>query len=230
MTFSVVGHCGRTGAMGVAIASSSPAVAARCAWVRGGTGAVTTQNVTDPRLGPAVLDSLGQGVDPEIAVADVVDSQPAEVIAWRQLTAVNRDGSATAWSGGHTLGLHGQVVREGLVVAGNLLASTSVLDAAADAFELDPAAQLGERLIGGLSAALAAGGEAGPVRSAGLLIADADPVYSWPVSDLRVDWHDEPIAELARLWLMWQPQEQTYMQRALDPQSSPSYEVPGDTR
>ena len=58
MTFSIVGRCSRTGAFGVAITSSSPAVAARCAYVRSGVGAATTQNVTDPRLGPALLDAL----------------------------------------------------------------------------------------------------------------------------------------------------------------------------
>jgi uncharacterized Ntn-hydrolase superfamily protein len=230
MTFSVAGHCARTGAMGVAIASSSPAVAARCAWVRGGVGAVTTQNVTDPRLGPALLDALAGGAEPDAAVAAVVATQPDNVVAWRQLTAVDTTGNAAAWTGDRALGVHGQVVREGVVAAGNLLESIAVLDAAADGFDRDPSGHLGERLIGGLSAALAAGGEAGPVRSAGVLIADRNSTYSWPITDLRVDWHDEPVAELERLWREWQPQEQTYMVRAIDPEASPSYGVPGDTR
>ena len=50
----------------------------------------------------------------------------------------------------------------------------------------------------------------------------------WPVADLRVDWHDEPIHELARLWLLWQPQLDAYVARALDPSQAPSYGVPGD--
>ncbi|MEO8328440.1 MAG: DUF1028 domain-containing protein [Candidatus Nanopelagicales bacterium] len=230
MTFSVVGFCARTGAMGVAIASSSPAVAARCAWVRGGVGAVTSQNVTDPRLGPALLDSLARGTPPDAAVLEVVRAQPHDVVVWRQLTAVDRNGKTTAWTGEQALGMHGQVVRDGVVVAGNLLKSPPVLTAAADAFDAEPSAPLGQRLVAGLSAALAAGGEAGPVRSAGLLIAAGNPVYSWPVTDLRVDWHEEPIAELERLWQLWHPQEQNYLVRALDPQGSPSYGVPGDAR
>ena len=56
MTFSIVGRCARTGALGVAITSSSPAVASRCAYVEAGIGAVATQNITDPRLGPAMLE------------------------------------------------------------------------------------------------------------------------------------------------------------------------------
>jgi uncharacterized Ntn-hydrolase superfamily protein len=51
---------------------------------------------------------------------------------------------------------------------------------------------------------------------------------AWPVADLRVDWHDEPLAELARLWTVWQPQQEAYVTRALNPTSAPSYGVPGD--
>ena len=51
---------------------------------------------------------------------------------------------------------------------------------------------------------------------------------AWPVADLRVDWHDEPIAELRALWDVWRPQMDDYVTRALDPRSAPSYGVPGD--
>jgi len=230
MTFSVVGRCATTGAMGVAISSSSPAVAARCAWVRGGVGAVTTQNVTDPRLGPALLDALERGEEARAALAGVVAQQAEDVVSWRQLTAVDRHGRTAAWTGRHALGVHAEVAREGVVVAGNLLSSPSVLEAAADAFDAGPSLPLGERLIAGLAAALSAGGEAGPVRSAGLLIADADPMYSWPTTDLRIDWHDQPVSELAQLWRVWEPQAADYLTRAVAPDTSPGYGVPGDQR
>ncbi|MEY5037786.1 MAG: hypothetical protein RL472_892, partial [Pseudomonadota bacterium] len=55
MTFSLVARCAETGMFGVAISSSSPAVAARCAYARAGVGAVASQNITDPRLGPLGL-------------------------------------------------------------------------------------------------------------------------------------------------------------------------------
>lgn len=58
MTFSIAARCTKTGQFAVAVASSSPAVAARCAYARAGIGAATTQNVTDPRLGPMALDFL----------------------------------------------------------------------------------------------------------------------------------------------------------------------------
>jgi uncharacterized Ntn-hydrolase superfamily protein len=84
---------------------------------------------------------------------------------------------------------------------------------------------LGDRLVAALRAGLEAGGEAGPVRSAGLLVADR---VAWPVADLRVDWHDRPVDELAALWEVWKPQMDDYVTRALDPAGAPSYGVPGD--
>jgi uncharacterized Ntn-hydrolase superfamily protein len=73
---------------------------------------------------------------------------------------------------------------------------------------------LGTRLIAALQAGLAAGGEVTSVRSAGLVIAESQP---WPVTDLRVDWHDDPVGQLARLWPIWQPQVASYISRALRP-------------
>ncbi len=62
MTFSIVARCAETGQFGVAISSSSPAVGARCAFARAGTGAAASQNVTNPALGPFVLDRLAEGM------------------------------------------------------------------------------------------------------------------------------------------------------------------------
>ena len=61
MTFSIVGRCAETGQFGIAISSSSIAVGARCPWLRAGAGAVATQNITLPALGPEILDLLEAG-------------------------------------------------------------------------------------------------------------------------------------------------------------------------
>ena len=80
-------------------------------------------------------------------------------------------------------------------------------------------------MIASLVAGLLAGGEAGPVHSAGLLIADKLP---WPLADLRMDWGDDPIAKVAEAWDVYRPQMAAYVQRALDPTVAPSFGVPGD--
>ncbi len=203
----------------MAITSSSPAVAARCANVRAGVGVASSQNVTDPRLGPQLLDALQSGADADAAMATVA----AAAGEHRQLAVVDARGRSAAWSGARALGVHGTRTGPGWAAAGNLLASEAVLDALGATFEAT--GELEVRLLTALQAGLDAGGEAGPLHSAGLLVADAVP---WPVTDLRVDWADNPIAELQRLWDVWAPQRDDYVTRALDPGSAPAYGVPGD--
>ncbi|MFN0190483.1 MAG: DUF1028 domain-containing protein, partial [Aestuariivirga sp.] len=76
MTFSIAGRCAKTGAFGVAITTSSIAVGARCPHVRAGVGAVATQNVTDPALGPALLDSMSQGLSARDSIDSIIRNRP----------------------------------------------------------------------------------------------------------------------------------------------------------
>ena len=224
MTFSLVGRCERTGMLGVAVSSSSPAVAARCAWARAGMGAAATQNITDPSLGDALLTRIAAGDSAEEAMSVVVAA--AANVEYRQLTVVDAEGSSAAFSGSQTLGLHATQKGPGCAAAGNLLADVGVPAAMTDAFALDPESHLGDRLVAALRAGLGAGGEEGPVRSAGMIVVDA---VAWPVTDLRVDWTDgNPVAELNALWRLWRPQADDYVRRALDPGQAPRYGVPGD--
>ena len=223
MTLSIAGRCAQTGQFGVAITSSSPAVAARCAWARASVGASCTQNITDPRLGTLPLDRMGEGHSASAAMAAVTNEEP--LIAWRQLTAIDRNGFTAAWSGKHTLGTYATAEGPDCVAGGNLLADSHVPLAMIRAFGDVRDTDLGGRLVAALAGGLRAGGEAGPVHSAGLIVMSDVP---WPVTDLRVDWSDEPIAELTALWRLWRPQADAYRLRALDPAAAPSYAVPGD--
>ena len=98
------------------------------------------------------------------------------------------------------------------------------VDAVAAAFTT-ATGELEERLLAALEAGLAAGGEAGPVRSAGLSVVRD---VAWRVTDLRVDWSDRPIEDLRDLVEVWLPQRDDYVTRGLDPTAAPSYGVPGD--
>lgn len=223
MTFSIVGRCPASGMFGIAVSSSSPAVAARCAYARAGVGAVATQNITDPTLGPRTLDLIAGGASAPEAVSVIEKSAPHG--AYRQLAAVDAAGRTAHFSGAKTLGTHAVAAGENGIAAGNLLANQDVPAAMVGRFEAAKG-HLGDRLLTAMAAALEAGGEEGPVRSAGLLIVDRVP---WPVTDLRVDWDEtDPIAVLVRLWELWKPQAEDYVTRALDPSSAPSYGVPGD--
>jgi uncharacterized Ntn-hydrolase superfamily protein len=224
MTFSISARCPRTGEMGIAVSSSSPAVAARCAHARAGAGVVATQNITDPTLGPKGLDLLACGLSAAEALARLRAEAPH--IEYRQLALVDRGGGTAAFSGSRTLGVHATVEGPGAVAAGNLLRAPNVPEAMVAAFLAAPEQPLAARLLAAMRAAVAAGGEAGPVHSAGLLLVRD---VAWPIADLRVDWHDtDPIAALADLWALWAPQMDAYVTRALNPASAPAYGVPGD--
>lgn len=221
MTFSLVARCADTGMFGVAISSSSPAVAARCAYTRAGIGAVASQNVTDPRLGPLVLDRLQSGMSTEAAVGDVLD----QFAPYRQILAINASGQTAIHSGGNALGIWGDASGKDVVAAGNLLSSEAVPQGLVNAF-VQSDGHFGDRLIAAMKAGLDLGGEAGPVHSAGLQICDN---VSWPVVDLRCDWTEGcPIEEIAAAWQVYKPQMAAYVQRALNPGEAPSYGVPGD--
>ncbi|MDD1018158.1 DUF1028 domain-containing protein [Pseudomonas sp. TNT2022 ID1048] len=224
MTFSIVGRCAETGQLGIAISSSSIAVGARCPWVRAGVGAVATQNVTLPALGPQILDLLeNHKLDPGTALDKALGSNGWS--QYRQVTVIDGQGRTALFSGQQALGLHNALAGEQCVAAGNLLAGTGGIEAMVEAFEQAPGI-LVERLLAAMHAAMAAGGEAGPVHSAALSVVDD---LTWPIVDLRVDWADEdPIGQLAGLWQAYRPQMQDYLTRALDPTAAPSYGVPGN--
>jgi len=225
MTFSVTGRCARTGQLGVAITTSSIAVGSRCPWVRAGVGAVATQNVTMPSIGNDVLTWIAGGDDAKTALASVIEREPFP--DYRQVAVVDNNGNTALFSGPKSLGTHADAVGDGVIAAGNMLASDRLPQVMVDHFEANARMSLPERLLSTLEAGLTkGGGEAGPVHSAALLVADDQ---SWPLVDLRVDWSDScPVAALRLLWTEYEPQMADYISRALNPSAAPSYGVPGD--
>ncbi|AXL50448.1 major pilin protein fimA [Paraburkholderia caffeinilytica] len=224
MTFSIVGCCPESGQLGIAISSSSIAVGARCPWLRAGVGAVATQNVTLPALGPQILDLLASGqFDPVAALDRVLGA--SEWSEYRQVTVIDARGRTAFFSGKEALGTYHAVAGKQCVAAGNMLAGVEVIESMLPAFE-QTSGTLADRLLAAMHAAITAGGEAGPVHSAALKIVGD---VSWPIVDLRVDWiDDDPIGQLDGLWQAYRPQMQDYLTRALNPTAAPSYGVPGN--
>lgn len=219
MTFSVIARCRESGRFGVVVTSSSIAVASRCGrWARAGVGAVATQNITDPALGQLGLDLLAEGYGAEAVLRSMVAARP--FAEFRQLAVVDMHGATASHSGAKSLGLYKELHGKDCVACGNLLDNESIPSAMIGAFEREPGRHLGERLIASLVAGLAAGGETAPVRSAGLYVVDR---FVWPVIDLRVDWHDDPVAELQKVFVEYFPQMNDYIQRAVDPTQAPGY-------
>jgi uncharacterized Ntn-hydrolase superfamily protein len=85
---------------------------------------------------------------------------------------------------------------------GNILVGAETVAALADTFTATAGQPLAERLVQCLAAAQAAGGDRRGQQSAGLLVVERDGGYahlSDVLVDLRVDDHEAPITELARL-------------------------------
>lgn len=222
MTLSIAAWDRETGQLGAAISSSSVSVASRCLHWRPGIGIALSQNITDPRLGPRLLSLLEDGIGVAAAIETVVQSTPH--IEFRQLGLVDGHGNTGLFTGDAVLGCFASAEARHCVAAGNLLDNTQVPTAMVEAFT-QSSGSFGSRLLGALIAGVKAGGEAGPLHSAGLLIG-GEP--SWPKAELRIDWDEDPIAKMITGWEVYEPQIDDYVTRAYNPEDAPSYGVPGD--
>lgn len=194
MTWSILAR-DEHGNFGVAIASRFFAVGALCVHTRRGIGALSTQALMNPLYGPEGLTLLDSGC----ASADVVNRLTGadEGRAHRQLHVLPPSGNPAAWTGANCIGWCGHYLSDDFSVAGNMLAGPQVIEATAQAFREATGWPLAERLLAAMAAGEAAGGDKRGKQAAALRIhGDED----YPQLDLRVDDHEEPIAELARLY------------------------------
>jgi len=212
MTFSIIGRCPRTGQIGAATATSNIAVGARVTYCAAGVGAVLSQHRTDPRLGPRGLDLLRSGCTAQQALDALVASTPHP--QWRQLAVLDAAGRTAAFSGARTVPDMSEAAAENACAIGNILANVRVPAAMLRRFQAEANAPLAERLMRALEDGLATGGENGPVHSAHLLVVETQ---AFPLVDLRVDWHDLPVAELRALWNRYAPDIGRFVLRALEP-------------
>ncbi len=216
MTFSLIGRCPRTGQIGAAVTTSSIAVGSRVPFCAAGVGAVLTQHRTDPGLGPRGLDLLRSGCGAEAVVAALVASTPHH--AWRQVAVLDAEGRTAHFHGTKVKPGLGAAHGEGVVAIGNILASSAVPGAMVGAFVAAPELPLAERLMRGLEAGEAAGGEHGAVSSASLLVVWREV---FPYVDLRVDKAAAPLPALRTLWEDYAPLADGFLQRALEPEGAP---------
>jgi uncharacterized Ntn-hydrolase superfamily protein len=216
MTFSLVGKCARTGMFGAAVTTSSIGVGSRCPYARAGVGAVLTQHRTDPTLGPKGLDLLASGK----SAAETIRALCAgsDTIDWRQIAVIDRNGGTAHFHGKHIVSTHAAAAGRTSCAIGNIIRNDAIPQKMVEAFEAAPDEHLAERLLRGLEAGLAAGGEFKQVKSAALLVVHEQ---SFPLVDLRVELDRAPLDELRFLWETYRPQADLYVVRAVDPNSIP---------
>ncbi|WP_158595794.1 DUF1028 domain-containing protein [Oleomonas cavernae] len=214
MTFSLLARCASTGRMGIATATSSLAVGGRVPFALARAGAVATQNRTDPMIGPAALAALTQGAGAQAALDRAVAGTAFP--EWRQVAVIDAQGRIATYHGERCSGIHAEARGEGAVALGNILATPAVPQAVIDAFMV-AGGSLEERLVAGLMGGLAAGGEFKPLRSAALLVVDADP---FPYANLRIDMAEAPLERLRELVPAWAGEAEKCRKWALDPDNA----------
>lgn len=196
-TYSIVARDRETGQLGVAVQTHQMCVGAVVPWLAPGIGAIATQSLTNVSFGPIGLAMLKAGVPaPKVIEALVASDDNAQV---RQVAAVDASGRVGAWTGPGCIPEASHHIGDGYSVQANMMTASSVVPAMADAYERTQG-DLAQRMLAALEAAQAEGGDIRGMQSAALKVVDSKPNPAWPyVYDLRVDEHEEPVRELARL-------------------------------
>jgi uncharacterized Ntn-hydrolase superfamily protein len=194
MTFSIVARCPRTGQLGVAVSTAVPAVGAMCPYVRPGVGAASTQAWVNPYLAIEALERMAQGEAAPDALAAVLATDDARDL--RQIGLVDARGRAASWSGELCTDWFGHIVGDAFAAQGNMLIGEETVSSMAAAYREAAAQDLAERLLRAMEAGQAAGGDKRGRQSASLIVFGEE---DYPLVDLRVDEHPDPVTELRRV-------------------------------
>ena len=204
-TFSLCAVDPVTGQSGAGVTTRVPFVGRAVPHVRAGIGAVCTQASTMVEYGPRGLDLLAKGVEPSVALSQLLaDDQQRES---RQLALIDMQGRAAAHTGKQNGNWAGS--RQGLnyTVQANIMVGPEVVEAVATTFEATAGTSmpLAERMILAMEAGQAKGGDRrwGNLQSAAIKIADPnDPGRGGDHIALAIEVgeHPEPVAELKRIY------------------------------
>lgn len=194
MTWSIIARDEATGRVGIIAASRFFAIGAVVPYIKTGVGALATQAFVNPYFGPRGLALLEAGLSAEDTIKRLTAEDDGR--DHRQIHVMDREGRFAAFTGAACIGWCGHEVRPNLSVAGNILVGPGVIAATIAYYEANLDQPFARRLIGAMQAGEAAGGDSRGKQSAVLLIHDQE---EYPLLDIRVDDHPEPLNELARL-------------------------------
>ena len=219
-TLTIIGRCAETGYLGVAIATSPPAVGARCPLVRTNLAAVCSQAYANPALSRVALDLLELGHAPDRALDDIRASD-----AWaeyRQIGIVDREGRSAVFTGAQNSDWKGHINDTDFVAMGNYLHGAAAVEATAETFRKSRGEIIEERLLRALEAGRDAGGDLDGHASSALLVHGRD---DYPRTDLRVDFFEadrgrterDAVDELRRIFAVYRPLIPYYEKRPRNP-------------
>ena len=200
-TYSIVACDLDAGEWGVAVQSKFLAVGAVVPAAEPHVGALATQAWANLAYRPDGLALLREGYSADDVVRTLVGADEGR--EHRQLGVVDALGRAATYTGSECLEWAGGTTGPGYAAQGNILVSAATVEAMASTVETSAGQPLAERLLAGLAAADAAGGDRRGRQSAALLVVRKDGGYggtSDVAADLRVDDHPQPIEELERIY------------------------------
>jgi uncharacterized Ntn-hydrolase superfamily protein len=195
-TYSIVALDPSTGELGAAVQSHWFSVGSLCTWAQPGVGAVATQSVVEPAHGPHALDRLQDGASAHDALAELIAADPLGAV--RQVGVVDAEGGVAVHTGAGCIPCAGDALGPHWSCQANMMAGETVPAAMSAAFE-HAEGDLADRLLAALHAAEGEGGDVRGRQSAALIVVPADGEPWQTRVDLRVDDHQDPLAELGRL-------------------------------
>ncbi|WP_028650586.1 DUF1028 domain-containing protein [Nocardioides halotolerans] len=201
MTFSIVARSADGESWGVAVASKFLAVGSAVPAAVAGVGAIATQADANVAYKGQALAHMDDGATASVALQRLLEDDEGR--DHRQVGIVDSDGGSASHTGQACLDWAGSITGDGCAIQGNILTGEDVVDAMQTAWETsDPEATLARRLLEALTAGDLAGGDSRGRQSAALLVVRDGAGYGGLddiAVDLRVDDHEAPIPELARL-------------------------------
>lgn len=217
-TFSITARCAQTNQFGVAVSTAVPGVGGLCPYARAGVGAIASQSFVNPYIGINGLNYLEEDLSAEEVLERVLKEDPVPEL--RQVGIVDNQGRSAAFTGDKSDTWKGHLTGENYAIAGNMLVGEATIQAMEDSFLATEDFPLAERLLQALEAGQAAGGDKRGKQSAALYIVDSEP---YPLVDLRVDEHTDPVTELRRVYTVAEKQLLPFVK------SLPTKERPGGT-
>src|SRR5262245_12396338 len=198
-TFSIVAYDPDQKEWGIGVASKFLAVGAVVPWAKAGVGAIATQSFANTSYGPNGLELLAKGKSADETIKALTDADKQKDV--RQVGVIDANGNAATFTGSNCQAWSGGKTGKNYACQGNILAGEAVVNDMAKAFE-DAKGPLAWRIMAALDAAEKAGGDKRGKQSAAILVVREKGGYGGfndRLIDFRVDDHEKPIQELARI-------------------------------